>query len=94
MEIWCLRDPAKHNYNSWHILSSMRMHMAKVTAHHFEIWDISRGDRVRQPLKSTAERTKEATQGKGRIVPGPAEEVDASELDIHGRYDPQGYPRG
>jgi hypothetical protein len=26
---------------------------------------------------------------RGRIVPGTAEEVDASELDMHGRYDPQ-----
>jgi hypothetical protein len=78
--------------NSWHILSSMRMHMAKVTVHHFEIWDISRGDWVRQPLKSTAERIMEATRGKGRTVPGTAEEVDASELYIHGRYDPQRSP--
>ena len=63
--------------------------MATVTVHHFEVWDINRGDWVRQPLKSTAERIMEATQGKGRIVPGTGEEVDASELDTHGRYDPQ-----
>jgi hypothetical protein len=54
-----------------------------------EVWDISRGDWVGQPLKSTAERIMEVTQGKGRIVPGTAEEVDAFELDMHGRYDPQ-----
>jgi hypothetical protein len=67
----------------------MRISMATVTVHHFEVWDISRGDWVRQPLKSTAERIMEVTQGKGRIVPGTAEEVDAFELDVHGRYDPQ-----
>src|SRR6202035_2215786 len=36
--------------------AAMRISMATVTVHHFEVWDISRGDWVRQPLKSTAER--------------------------------------
>jgi hypothetical protein len=67
----------------------MRMSMAIVTVHHFVVWDISCGDWVRQPLKSTAERIMEVAQGKGRIGPGTAEEVDASELDMHGRYYPQ-----
>jgi hypothetical protein len=63
--------------------------VATVTVHHFEVWDISRGDWVRQHLKSTVERIMEVTKGKGRIVPGTAEEVDAAELNMHGRYDPQ-----
>jgi hypothetical protein len=67
----------------------MRTSMATVTVHHFEVWDISRGDWVTQPLKSTPERIMEVTKGKGRIVPGTAKDVDASELDMHGRYDPQ-----
>jgi hypothetical protein len=65
------------------------MSMATVTVHHFEVWDINRGDWVREPLKSTAERIMEVTQSRGRIVPGTAEEVDSSELDMHGRYNPQ-----
>ena len=65
------------------------MSMATVTVHHFEVWDINRSDWVRLPLESTDERIMEETDGKGRIVPGTAEEVDASELDMHGRYDPQ-----
>ena len=57
-----------------------------VIVHHFEVWDVTLGDWVRQPLKSTAERIQ---QVKGRIIPGTEEEVDPSALDAHGRYNPR-----
>jgi hypothetical protein len=80
------RTPRSHMFTGRQL---SRISMATVTVHHFEVWDISRGDWVRQPLKSTAERIMEVTQGKGRIVPGTAEEVDTFQLDMRGRYDPQ-----
>lgn len=58
-----------------------------VTVHYFEVWDVNRGDWVREPFKSPAERIR--VEAKGRIVPGTAEEVDPSELDVHGRFDPR-----
>jgi hypothetical protein len=63
------------------------MEKGMVTVHHFEVWDINRGDWVREPFKSTAERIRE--EAKGRIIPGTAEKVDPSELDVHGRFDPR-----
>jgi hypothetical protein len=58
----------------------------KIVVHHFQVWDQMRGEFVVPPLKSPAARIIE--QAKGQIIAGTAEEVDASALDQHGRYDP------
>jgi hypothetical protein len=71
--------------------AATRVRMAKVTVHSVEAWDINRGDWATLPFKTTEKGIEELphTAGLPRIVPGTAEEVDASELDTHGRYYPK-----
>jgi hypothetical protein len=58
-----------------------------VTVHHFRVWDFANDRWVYPPLKSSAERIK--NEARGEIIPDTAEEVDLSDLDEHGRYDPK-----
>jgi hypothetical protein len=60
--------------------------MAKVTVHNYLLWDHQRGRSVSPPVKGTLERI-EAIGGK--VVPGTAEQVEASALDGRSRYTPQ-----
>jgi hypothetical protein len=60
--------------------------MGKVTVHHCLVWDHERGCSVIPPMKSTIERI--ALIG-GKILPGTAEEVEASDLDGRCRYVPR-----
>jgi hypothetical protein len=55
-----------------------------VTVYSFEVWDQRQGAYVAQPLKSPAVRIEKI--GNARIIPGTAEEVEASMLDPQGRY--------
>ena len=57
-----------------------------VTVYSFEVWEPREDGYVTQRLKSPAARIEMI--GKARIIPGTAEEVDASTLDAQGRYDP------
>lgn len=59
--------------------------MTKVTVYSYLTWDHQRGRSVMPSMKSTAARI--ALVG-GRIVPGSAEEVDASAVDERGCYRP------
>jgi hypothetical protein len=61
--------------------------MAKVTVHSFKVWDPPAGRYFIQSLKSPAERI--AQIKRAEIMPGTAEDVDESELDEHGRFDPK-----
>jgi hypothetical protein len=56
-----------------------------IVVHTYEVWDITRDNWVRMPIKGTEERIKES---KGRIVPGSAEEVAPSDVDEYGLYRP------
>jgi hypothetical protein len=57
-----------------------------VTVYSFEVWDAREDAYVVQRLKSPAARIERI--GKARIIPGTAEEVEASTLDPQGRYNP------
>jgi len=57
-----------------------------VTIYSFEVWDQRQGVYVAQRLKSPAARIQRI--GSARIIPGTAEDVNASTLDPQGRYDP------
>jgi len=57
-----------------------------VTVYSFEVWDQTQGAYVTQRLKSPAGRIERI--GRARIIPGTAEEIEASMLDPQGRYDP------
>jgi hypothetical protein len=57
-----------------------------VTVYSFEVWDQSQGAYVARRLKSPAWRIERI--GKARIIPGSAEEIEASLLDPQGRYNP------
>jgi hypothetical protein len=59
-----------------------------VKVYSFEFLDEGHGrpEMLAPRLKSTIEQIEKYTCG--RIFPGTEEEVDASELDEHGRYDP------
>jgi hypothetical protein len=59
--------------------------MSIVLVFHFRIWDFTKGEWIVQPLKSTAENIKEIG---GEVIPESGEEIDPSELDEYGRYDP------
>jgi hypothetical protein len=60
--------------------------MAKVTVHNYRVWDHQRGRSVSPPMKGTVERIESIG---GKIVPGTAEQVEASALDGRSRYLPQ-----
>ena len=74
-------DPYDHNSH---------MEEEPVTVHSFEVWDAREAGYVAQRLKSPAARIEMI--GKARIIPGTAEEVDASTLDAQGRYNPSTRP--
>ncbi|WP_156648004.1 hypothetical protein [Methylobacterium sp. Leaf88] len=57
-----------------------------VTVHHFRVWDAAKDEWVYPPLKSPESRIRD--EARGEILPGTAEDVDASTLDEFGRYDP------
>ncbi|KQT84995.1 hypothetical protein ASG51_02750 [Methylobacterium sp. Leaf465] len=57
-----------------------------VTVHHFRVWDVAKDEWVYPPLKSPEDRIRDVA--KGEVIPGTAEEVESSQLDEHGRYDP------
>lgn len=57
-----------------------------VTVYSFEVWDPREDVYVAQRLKSPAARIERI--GKARIIPGTAEEVEASMLEPQGRFDP------
>lgn len=61
--------------------------MAKVAVHNYLVWDHQRGRSVIPRVKGTVERI---DQVGGRIVPGTAEQVEASALDARCRYLPHG----
>ena len=84
--------PAKPLYKFAAYFEQQReVRMAKVTVHSVEAWEINRGDWATLPFKTIEKGIEELphTAGLPRIVPGTAEEVDASELDTHGRYYPK-----
>jgi hypothetical protein len=58
----------------------------KVTVHHFRVWNPTTDDYIMPRRKSPADRIKNDCNGE--IIEGTAEDVDASSLDEHGRYDP------
>lgn len=60
--------------------------MAKVAVHNFIVWDHQRGRSFMPPVKGTAERIDLVG---GRIVPGTAEQVEASALDARCCYLPR-----
>ncbi len=60
--------------------------MATVTVHHYLVWDHQRGRSAIPPMKATPERIRSVG---GRILPGTAEQVDASSLDGRSRYLPK-----
>lgn len=57
-----------------------------VTVHHFRVWDIPNDTWIYPPLKSPESRIR--NEARGEIIPGTAEDVDPSQLDEFGRYDP------
>ena len=59
--------------------------MATVTVHHYLVWDHQRGRSAIPPMKATPERIRLVG---GKILPGTAEQVDASALDGRSRYLP------
>lgn len=59
--------------------------MAKVTVHHYLVWDHQRGRSAMAPMKATLERIRMVG---GKILPGTAEQVDAAALDGRSRYVP------
>lgn len=59
--------------------------MATVAVHNYLVWDHQRGRSVIPRVKGTAERI---DQVGGRIVPGTAEQVEASALDARCCYLP------
>ena len=60
--------------------------MTKVTVHHYLVWDHQRGRSAMPPMKATLERIKAIG---GKVLPGTAEQVDASALDARSRYVPK-----
>ena len=60
--------------------------MAKVAVHNYLVWDHQRGRSVIPPVKGTVERI---DQVGGKIVPGTAEQVEASALDARCCYLPR-----
>jgi len=59
--------------------------LVKVTVHSFRVYDPYKDDWYYPPRKSPAEQIRRI---RGEIVPGTAEEVDSSQLDAEGRYNP------
>jgi hypothetical protein len=64
--------------------------MAKVTVHNFQGRNSDDSDWVTSPRKATVEWLAKNMRGSRgyQIVPGTAEEVDDSKLDIDGLYNP------
>lgn len=56
------------------------------TVHNYIVWDHQRGRSVIPPIKGTAERIERIG---GKIVPGTAEQVEASALDARCCYFPR-----
>ena len=73
--------PHPYDHNS-------HMEEEPVTVHSFEVWDAREDGYVAQRLKSPVARIEMIR--KATIIPGTAEEVDASTLDAQGRYEPLG----
>jgi hypothetical protein len=57
-----------------------------ITVHHFTVWDPVGERTITLPLKSPTERIRRIG---GTIVPDTAENINESELDLHGRYNPR-----
>ena len=60
--------------------------MAKIKVYHFEVYDGAAGKMRAQPLKSPLARIEMVA---GTIIEGTEEEVEDSDLDELGRYDPK-----
>jgi hypothetical protein len=57
-----------------------------ITVHHFTVWDPVGERTITPPLKSPAERI---SRIGGTIVADTAENVNESDLDLHGRHNPK-----
>ncbi|MEH3117827.1 MAG: hypothetical protein PGN25_09590 [Methylorubrum populi] len=57
-----------------------------VTVHHFRVWDAAKDEWRYPPLKIPESRIRD--EARGEIIPGTSEDVDPSNLDASGRYDP------
>ena len=58
----------------------------KTIIYHFQVWDPATDQVIVPRLKSPADRIKNICHGE--IIKGTGEQVEVSELDEHGRYDP------
>ena len=58
----------------------------KTIVYHFKVWDPATDQVIVPRLKSPADRIKNICHGE--IIKGTGEPVETSELDEHGRYDP------
>ena len=58
----------------------------KTMVYHFKVWDPISDQVIVPRLKSPADRIKNICRGE--IIQGTGEQVETSELDEHGRYDP------
>jgi hypothetical protein len=60
--------------------------VVKIKVYQFKVWDNAMGRWMLDPFKRPMERIKEIPRSE--IIHGTEEEIDASELDEHGRSPP------